>query len=647
MRASPWLAAQVMLDVFTIDGRFGNLPKDSHELDVRKAEDDALASKMLAHALHMAFFRHTRSLWLLRGWPSMSVLMLHEDASVRASAVQQLRDDLGSFRQLQVEVDAGASPAFLLARHIFHLKPVQQLVQALEAREWVLDSSILLWLSRFHRRLIGSQIAEDGLRECRQVESNALSKRAPAKTLYYRLAQSRVIDERHRFTAPRTLGRRPCRDAHMPDDAFRASSRSSSMSFGEIKGASAKTPWYSPSAQRWSVAYGDLSLLQLQRQPGGEHLGLADAWQGLLLSGSDFLVRKQGGGGEFMYPLGHIEGSISLAWPASSERIGESQAWQPASPGKVVHLAVCDWHEWEAIPIKAVSPLSQLAAWPVTHKAPHQCLLVRCVLDQTVASGPLPLLSLAARHAFWELPLVSLKRIARQLNISDVDQRSSLFVTLWHLVSAILDTDAEATLAILQKRLARVSNDHAVSKALMELDEGFDLMDSKEADAMKAEKKQLKAKQPLDADFRKDYVAKAVVLRQRAADSSRGRKRKTDPSARVPDGDISQQSAKLLLPPNCSLWRNRMQGGWCAHLTGYARMSRQWATHGGERESLLSLLRALWDLHLEREGLGHSACTVQGLFADASPAPRVEARAGAASSNSVGSKPAAAKRSRG
>jgi hypothetical protein len=194
------------------------------------------------------------------------------------------------------------------------------------------------------------------------------------------------------------------------------------------------------------------------------------------------------------------------------------------------------------------------------------------------------------------------------------------------LVTDVLHCTEEETVKILLRR-AKLSRTTKVQEALMQLDDGLDVIDKGESEAMKKEKQKMKSKLPEDTEFRAKVASKAREVRTKAAGPA-SKKRKTEKGKkaeqvavvrqRVPEGDISQIEAKLMLPADCSIWRDRMNGGWCCHLSGHSRISARWNRDGGERGSLLMLLRKVWEEHLAENGLDQSECPIEGLFSSSS-----------------------------
>ena len=285
-------------------------------------------------------------------------------------------------------------------------------------------------MMRFHSRCMGSQLVEDGLRDCRQCEAAAPNKKAAPKTLMAAMVASSTLHTRHRYDEPRTSGNQKMwRNAGLPEDAFRPSAKESSLDLSGIKSTTQKTSWFSPSADRTSLPWSDLALLRqgcVVAEEGAEPRlqGLEEAWQGGLLAGDNMVVRKKGTE-VYTFVLGHFSESAVVGIDAVEDFlfVGEACSKHWCLP-KVVTLrwfAVSNWDDYEAMPVTWLSPLGQLKRWPLMRTA-DRSLSVRAFVDTTIAQDhkPLPVVHVAAHRAFWQLPIQTLKEIAKSLSIDEV-----------------------------------------------------------------------------------------------------------------------------------------------------------------------------------------------------------------------------------
>ena len=81
----------------------------------------------------------------------------------------------------------------------------------------------------------------------------------------------------------------------------------------------------------------------------------------------------------------------------------------------------------------------------------------------------------------------------------------------------------------------------------------------------------------------------------------------------VPDGAITQQEAKMMLPPGGSIWNNWKDGAWCGHQAGHIRSSGSWMEFG-HRGAAIHVIGDCWEKYLDDISKPLSACPVAGLF---------------------------------
>lgn len=128
--------------------------------------EDAMADHFVRYAFHLGGNRIKRELPLLRGWPTRCALFLSKKVGVASKALRQLKSDYDVFlvlrNDMEAELHGDLGP--LVNRSIFHLSCVQQLVEICKLTGWTLTPDLLDWVSARFRRIIQSQLAEDGFR---------------------------------------------------------------------------------------------------------------------------------------------------------------------------------------------------------------------------------------------------------------------------------------------------------------------------------------------------------------------------------------------------------------------------------------------------------------------------------------------------
>lgn len=128
------------------------------------ASEDELASLAGKFALCFVGARMVRAVWLLRGWPHRSLMILAGGQKAQET-VSALRADWEAYQHLLTLAATGNPRAKMLAqRSVMALTSVRQLCEALlrsPAGPWQLFPEFLEWLAAKQKRLVSSLICED------------------------------------------------------------------------------------------------------------------------------------------------------------------------------------------------------------------------------------------------------------------------------------------------------------------------------------------------------------------------------------------------------------------------------------------------------------------------------------------------------
>ena len=116
---------------------------------------------------------------------------------------------------------------------------------------------------------------------------------------------------------------------------------------------------------------------------------------------------------------------------------------------------------------------------------------------------------------------------------------------------------------------------------------------------------------------RRSFEQKALDKPAKASGSARSKKSplyKCRYPAAVPVDGLTQPQMKELLPPSASVWQGTVgSGSWSVHLPPHSRIARAW-TIAGHHAAALHLLRAVWQLWLDDNGLLPADCPIAGVF---------------------------------
>lgn len=246
-----------------------------HGFEIMQADLSKLVDSLV---LHMCGMRLRRMLWLLRGWPSSSVAFLGDAAD---DWVAKLRRDEGNFQWLGSLATAAAKRVH--DRHIFHLASNQQLLGVMRGANWQLTPAVLEWVRQLNRRLIATQVVEDGFNVQRRKETQASNKTMRHASYYYALVSKKVLSQKHHFDEAKKEEASLTAGAVLPPSAFQSSPADCSIQAHRHISHSSSVPWYTAGAFNHGVVFGDLELVDFCRRCDlGDRIGDADIFCGLL-----------------------------------------------------------------------------------------------------------------------------------------------------------------------------------------------------------------------------------------------------------------------------------------------------------------------------------------------------------------------------
>ena len=189
---------------------------------------------------------------------------------------------------------------------------------------------------------------------------------------------------------------------------------------------------------------------------------LQDRWLAQLLAPKHhILVRHRVTGtpdrwSDLGLPLGLVPDSCAILWWTRQEVVPEPNGGSyyiprntPPDLGSML-IPVVNLDEWEAMHIEWHAPWWQAASWPQARERFKQWKLVATPSGVT---RPLPLLQVAARRGFFELPLDFIVKIATHQRIA-LPAVKCLFSVLWAVVQSITKFSDHDVLDIMVLRLS-------------------------------------------------------------------------------------------------------------------------------------------------------------------------------------------------
>lgn len=407
------------------------------------------------------------------------------------------------------------------------------------------------------------------------------------------------------------------RNVKLPRDGFQPKVKNGSMNFGLIRSGGASPSWYSPKAERYTVAFADLALTEEIMKAAPAQTNLVElTWLGELFSCRHSIAVKRDDGRWFL-PLRCESGSAIVAWPLEESSLHAKDAsrlicFHLAECRYPMFLVVSSLSEWTAVEFKAHSP-----AWQSLNIQAETGPALPGALALIASGNPSPLLEVAARAGFWALGKTWLETLGDYIG-NPVGSGSTPFEVLQSMVAASLPgISDEELLLCLERRLVKMQ--HIVERSDAGLAEAPDISDFLEKQDVQRAKDEAATLRDTTMDlkeFRDAYREQAAKVRPirmgvaaaRVAAACGRRFPKNMPVGTIPHSD-----AKLLAPVGPYVWRNNTSGAWCGRYPPYPELSRAWMKHT-ERGALLAVLRRLWLWHLTRLGLSKESCPIADLF---------------------------------
>ena len=500
---------------------------------------------------------------------------------------------------------------------------VQQLVAIAQREAWVFTDKFRASVDRRCRRVLQTQIAEDGFNR-EKAQARSVATRIGREHLAFKaLIESDVLGDvhHHDVIAPQG-GLVPERGLKMPKQASRPLVRDMSVDCDGMVSYQAKTTWHSAPAEGLMRPYADLATIAEAVRCDTWPM-LRSLWFGALMSLNHHIVvrRKSGDGpwGPWLLPLQDMRNSCCLFWPMVELRHDDITWFEPSRDVDLSRMLIPVWNvsDWQAWRVEWLSPVGQRVSRGLDRASAGAHWRIRAHPTGKAEN----LLRVAARCGFWRLSLQFLQKLMEFEHV-DAGAGAGLFDVLWGLVQHILGTTDEETLGVLSARLDVSSHSTAnVYDDLLACDEAMAALDRNDQQELDQEQKKARAAETSCVEFRQCSVQKRTSLwpkaasrPKRAARPGRGRPNAGAERLALPHGDLLQPDLKPLCPPGGSIWRANQSGGWSGHFPPFPRVSKAWALYG-HRWSAILVLRSFWESYALMQGEDvQTVCPVEGLF---------------------------------
>lgn len=642
-----WLSSQIRGGFWSHMNSIGEVLADSSDLEgigisstftgpLAGTKNDAkgeailqceLASKLGDLVLSLFQCRLRRFLWLLRGWPARTAVMVKGgDSACAERATNDLRTDYNAWQEFKA-MNSGIA-ADMYARSIFELTTVQQTVQAMVANDWVISESTSEMFRMKCSRLVGTQLIEDGFREQRRKEQVGQHKQGRPQALMQTLIQNRVINERHSFREACCDERLLLRGAAMPQTVFHPQKQGWTR-LKEIVSYDRSGPWWSTSPEGHCMPYADLdaTLFVLRRRKAGL---LKARWMSCMLRGMRVLIREKKTKSWF-FCIGDFGDTAAYAWPAELVTLaGSSVAYVPSvkvrSLQDLLVVLVLDDDTYEALQFEWVAPVEIWARHPSMQGRPET--------EQVVAlptGRPASLLDCACRSGLYDFGKHLLDLIAHLLGLNP--KGKTVFELCFDIVKTKLKLDDdEAVLSCLLHRVAaqrsKASASHEEVLQMIEIDGMDQEMEKQVKEDQKDRERLIATAKEFHTEWaqRKQRVASARGAASSSSSSTGKRDRKKQPGGDRPrypaeapmELAVLQKNVAQLCPQGGGgghIWRGNGSATWQCHFPPFSRRSFAARVHG-EKLAIMKCLRYLWECFNLTNARPETECPIRGIFDD-------------------------------
>ena len=242
--------------------------------------------------------------------------------------------------------------------------------------------------------------------------------------------------------------------------------------------------------------------------------------------------------------------------------------------------------------------------WQKKNLPPGALLYPR--LRLVVEIGPETLDVCAAWQAWGTLKDPSLTDFAEELKIDlPPDAAGNLCRTCFYMIKATLKLDDLATMDIVAQRFSEQDRTAAFLDQCLDMDECLEVLDMQDARKVHQEQADsvttLKEMKVFENDFEK---FRRKLQDDLNAQTAKGKGKGRPPALPKPKplpNLISQQQARLYIPPGSHIWRGRVKRMWHGHVPPRRRISEPWGQN--ERVALVRIYLRMWRQHCVLRGL--------------------------------------------
>lgn len=269
-----------------------------------------------------------------------------EEEPLGGQVIQEFGQDLDAYETVMEKNDF-PEVGKVLDRSVFNKATVWQLVEILKASEWQASEGFLAFVRRRFKRLMTSQVIEDGINRAKNARRMASGpKYAPPERAMTIVAVRNVLGSVHLYEETDGTKHLAPATTSLPPNTWRANAKDADQVLKDIVGT--RSPdWYSPGAAGLAIEFADLVLIK-------------EAVERVLFSWKhDIVLRKVRADRGWLLPLGPVKESAALVVRLEASPVpGHPQTTIfKVKDGALVLVPVLRHEGWEACEVRWPSPV--------------------------------------------------------------------------------------------------------------------------------------------------------------------------------------------------------------------------------------------------------------------------------------------------
>ena len=481
-------------------------------------------------------------------------------------------------------------------------------------------------------RMIGqSSVIERAFQQMRAAESKSPNSSIGNHGKYDVLVSSERLQGEHRYerlTPNTTFVPRGVRSTRLPEDCFvRRKNADTKVPFHDVAGYSQTPKWYSPGAASLGQRHADLLLVR--EYDSQNKLGaMRVSWMCTLANAPRLMLRKKEWSPDrWVFSLGDAFGSVVLTWPATKMSLGAADVFVmhlglPAADlaQALEPMVIADVSLWEARTFEWMPEWLQVQRF-------GGCAGAICAFSSSRNAESL--VRVAARHAFYNMPMPALQALARHMDPPcPIPPGHDIVQVVTKMVKHVLDGISEEDVTdILQQRVPAVCDSDFIDIApeveqLLLDDDRKSLAEAQERQEQ-VEKATQTFRQVVSARRREHHASAQAAAAKAPKRKGRGKGRaaavepdwirlrwpvKAIPQDAEDMDEFTEAEAQRLMPPYAHVHRDHFNGRWRVNAgRGLGSFSRSWVKHGFLGSYKIVAAWA-WRMFLERDGRPLSDC---------------------------------------